>query len=71
VTIHSEIKALGLNSNGLGMLVMSKFGVLWLVDLIDGETIKVLTVHGYGNSGVKTDAEIWCQNNNITKAVVL
>jgi hypothetical protein len=54
------------------MLVMSKFGVLWLIDLVDGETIKVLTVHGYGNSSSKSeDGVIYNLNNNITKAVVI
>jgi hypothetical protein len=45
---------IGQNCAGLGMLAMSKFGVLWLVDLVDGETIKVLTVHGYVNNNAKT-----------------
>jgi hypothetical protein len=46
---------------------MSKLGVLWLVDLVDGVTIKVLTVHG---SAIYETAQN-ISNKVITKALIL
>ena len=43
LTLHSNLEFVG--QDRLGMLAMSKFGVLWLIDLTGHDTIKVLSVH--------------------------
>ena len=40
---YSNLQAV--SKDGLGMLVMSKFGVLWLLDVTGRDTIKISSVH--------------------------
>jgi hypothetical protein len=34
-----------MGGGNLGMLVMSKLGSLWLIDITENDTIKVMSVH--------------------------
>ena len=48
------------------MIAMTKFGVLWLLDLTDYQTIKVLSVHGWSG---QTENE--AHGSRITKGVLM
>lgn len=65
VTLYSDVEVLG--GGRLGMLAMTKFGTLWLLDITGSDTIKILSVHSAeGHRPPRINKAIISQGSQLT-----
>lgn len=55
--VYSHSKIQKLSGNCLAMLAISKFNVLWLIDITNGDTIKIMSTHSKNTNHTPNIAE--------------